>query len=100
MNGAEIKEYREKLAMTQEQFAEALGVARNTIARWERDAATPESPKMLGLAMKQLLLQRNRNYSRESVEKAYREIMENIENTRQILDNLTPAEMNLPNVVN
>lgn len=37
MNGKELKDYREKIGLTQEQLAEALQVASNTVSRWERD---------------------------------------------------------------
>ncbi len=37
MTGKELKEYREKIGVTQEQLSEALQVASNTVSRWERD---------------------------------------------------------------
>lgn len=57
MNGSEIRGYRERLKMTQAQLGEALNVARNTIARWERDELQPENPAMLKLALDQLEMQ-------------------------------------------
>lgn len=57
MNGSEIRGYRERLKMTQVQLGEALNVARNTIARWERDELQPENPAMLKLALDQLEMQ-------------------------------------------
>ena len=36
MEGFELREWREGAELTQEQLAEWLGVAANTIARWER----------------------------------------------------------------
>lgn len=42
MTGKELKEYREKIGLTQEQLSEALQVASNTVSRWEReDRAIP-----------------------------------------------------------
>lgn len=36
VDGSELKERRESLGFTQERLAAALGVAANTVARWER----------------------------------------------------------------
>ena len=40
MTGDEVRRVRRALGMTQRTFAEAVGVARNTVARWERDELT------------------------------------------------------------
>lgn len=40
----QILELRVRLKMTQEAFAEHLGVARNTVARWEMGANLPRGP--------------------------------------------------------
>lgn len=39
--GKRIKELREKMQMTQEQFAKVLGVSFSTINRWENEAHEP-----------------------------------------------------------
>ncbi len=49
MTPKDIKRLRERLGMTQEQFAERLGVARETVARWEIGANAPR-----GLSLKAL----------------------------------------------
>jgi transcriptional regulator with XRE-family HTH domain len=54
MNGTELRAYRDRMGFTQAQLGEALSVARNTIARWERDELQPENPAMLKLALEQL----------------------------------------------
>ena len=36
VSGADIKSLRKKLGLTQVEFASLLGVAPNTVARWER----------------------------------------------------------------
>lgn len=41
-----IAVYRECLSMTQEELAAEIGVARNTLARWEVDRHVP-SPQMI-----------------------------------------------------
>jgi transcriptional regulator with XRE-family HTH domain len=37
MDGSELRRIRERLGWTQRRLAEELGVAENTVARWERD---------------------------------------------------------------
>lgn len=50
MTGQDIRTKRLHLGMTQAQLGEALGINKNTIARWERDELTPQSTEMLRLA--------------------------------------------------
>ena len=54
MTGEQIKERRSKLGMTQSELAEALGVAVNTVSRWELGTSPPEGARMLALALTQL----------------------------------------------
>jgi len=49
MNGKELKEKRNNLALTQEQLASELNITGNTVARWERDEM--KIPPFLHLAM-------------------------------------------------
>ena len=42
-----LKEFREKLNMTQKQFSEFLGIAQTTIARYEKDKVKPTSTVIL-----------------------------------------------------
>ena len=37
MNGLQLRKIRTVLGLTQSQFAERVGVHKNTVARWERD---------------------------------------------------------------
>jgi transcriptional regulator with XRE-family HTH domain len=37
MKGKELRGIRERLKLTQVEFAERVGVTSNTVARWERD---------------------------------------------------------------
>ena len=37
VTGAEVRRIRKQLALTQRELAKQLGVAENTVARWERD---------------------------------------------------------------
>lgn len=49
-----IKQIREKLDLTQSELGECLGVAKNTVARWERGDLIP--PKVAEMAAEYLLL--------------------------------------------
>ena len=49
-----LKQIRYKLDLSQERFARRLGVATNTVARWERGLLAP--PKVAELAAEYLLL--------------------------------------------
>lgn len=48
--GEKLAALRRKKAMTQEQLAEYLGVARQSVSRWEMDAAFPETEKLIRLS--------------------------------------------------
>jgi transcriptional regulator with XRE-family HTH domain len=52
MKGAELRKRREALGLTQQRLADRLGVARNTIARWERQERA--IPTYLDLALKSI----------------------------------------------
>lgn len=54
MSPEEIKTRRNKLGLTQGELAERLGVAIDTVARWESGTSAPESGPMLDLALKRL----------------------------------------------
>lgn len=49
MNGKELRKKRNDLDLTQEQLADELQVAANTVARWERDEM--KIPPFLHLAL-------------------------------------------------
>lgn len=42
-----LKEFREKIGMTQNQLSESLGIAQTTIARYEKDKVKPTSTVIL-----------------------------------------------------
>jgi DNA-binding transcriptional regulator YiaG len=44
MQGKELRAIRNRLKLTQAQFAEQIGVTTNTVARWERDEVTIREP--------------------------------------------------------
>lgn len=48
--GETIKEYREKRNMTQEFVAEAIGVSRQAVSKWETGSSDPSTANLLALA--------------------------------------------------
>lgn len=44
MTGEELRRVRRRLGLTQVQLAERLGVAANSVARWERDEVPIREP--------------------------------------------------------
>ncbi|MCI0622304.1 MAG: helix-turn-helix domain-containing protein [Acidobacteria bacterium] len=58
MQPAELKAARKKLGMTQPQLADALGVDRVSVARWE--TGTRRIPPMLRLALKAIQMERRK----------------------------------------
>jgi DNA-binding transcriptional regulator YiaG len=44
MKGKELRAIRDRLKLTQVQFAELVGVTSNTVARWERDEVAMREP--------------------------------------------------------
>lgn len=52
--GERLRARRRAMRLTQAALAEAIGVAANTIARWERGEQRIEHPRLLDLAMARL----------------------------------------------
>lgn len=48
--GEKITEERKELGLTQQQFADELGVTRQAVSRWESDLAFPETEKLIKLS--------------------------------------------------
>lgn len=48
--GEKIAEERKKLELTQQQFAEKLGVTRQAVSRWESDLAFPETDTLITMS--------------------------------------------------
>ena len=48
--GEALKAYRQNCGMTQEYVAEALGVSRQAVSKWETGAAEPSTSNLLALA--------------------------------------------------
>lgn len=45
--GAKIQEYRKKAGLSQEEFAEKIGVTRQAVSKWETDRAYPDLDKLV-----------------------------------------------------
>jgi transcriptional regulator with XRE-family HTH domain len=54
MDGKEIRRKRKMLGMSQEALAAALGVSRNTVARWENLKMKVEHGKLIEIALNYL----------------------------------------------
>ena len=54
----DIRAYRKRLRMTQEELAEALGVHPQTISNWERGAQPIQHPHIVRLALERLAAKR------------------------------------------
>lgn len=52
MTGAQLKKQREDMGLSQADLADALGVNKMTVSRWEREIQTP--PPYLELALAEL----------------------------------------------
>ena len=48
--GEALKDHRQRCGMTQEYVAEALGVSRQAVSKWETGAAEPSTSNLLALA--------------------------------------------------
>ena len=64
-----IRQTREKLKLTQAELGKHLGVAGNTVARWERGISSPERPEMLALALLGLTVKLRNVQTREKIRK-------------------------------
>lgn len=69
-----IRETREKLKLTQAEIGKHLGVAGNTVARWERGISSPEYPEMLELALLGLEVKMRDVKTRDKIRKLETEI--------------------------
>lgn len=62
-----LKQIREALDMSQSEFAEELGVAKNTVARWEWGDLIP--PRLAELAAEYLLIKHRKKRQRRRDDK-------------------------------
>lgn len=54
MTGADLRERRERLGLSQSALASKLGTTQNTVSRWELGTLPMERPQMLDLALRAL----------------------------------------------
>ena len=82
MEGNEVRQLRNLLQLTQSGMAQALGVASNTIARWERgELRIPDSvvPKLLGMAVNGPTASVISSHDEVARDPHYREILKGLE---------------------
>lgn len=48
--GENLRLMRKARNLTQEQFAEALGVSRQAVSKWEADSGYPEAEKLIAIS--------------------------------------------------
>lgn len=48
--GEKIQKFRKEAGMSQEEFAEQMGVSRQAVSRWERDNGYPETEKLIKIS--------------------------------------------------
>ena len=77
--GEKIAALRKKKNLTQEQLAEVLNVSRQSVSRWEMDAAFPETEKLIKLSR---LLECSIDYL----------LNENIENSKEVNMNVSVGD--------
>ena len=83
MIGENIKKFREKLGLSQEDLANKIGMHSNTIARWERDEVSPRGTSMwklaeaLNISAASLLTGDINTPTKEQEEKEYVEYIQN-----------------------
>jgi transcriptional regulator with XRE-family HTH domain len=75
MNAVEIRERRRKLGLTQSELGVKIGVASNTISRWELGDVVPEHPKLIDLAFKALEYEAGYPVKVESPEESFEHSM-------------------------
>ncbi len=83
-----IRQTRENLKLTQVELAEYLGVASNTIARWERGDATPESVKLVELALFGLEIRLREVKTRQKIRKLEKQARKYVRKTDEILNRM------------
>lgn len=82
MNSIDVKKIREDLELTQQGFANLLGVDRRTVVNWEQGKKIPESK----IKMFALLLEGKKNGSESGLQKDEIKTVPSTDLTREILE--------------
>lgn len=82
MNSIDVKKIREDLELTQQGFANLLGVDRRTVVNWEQGKKIPESK----IKMFALLLEGKKNGSESGLQKDEIKTTPSTDLTREILE--------------
>ncbi len=92
MKAEEIRAKRIELELTQVELGTRLGVAGNTIARWERGELAVEHPEMLRLALSALSEQVGNRQKRGGAERRnaqlQAETMDNLQKAGEIIERI------------
>ena len=97
--GAVLKEHRKKNRLTQQDFAEALHVTRNTVINWEADKSKPdydlipEICALLGIRLYELFRMEAENNLTEQEDRILRNIRSLKPSTRKALDKMIDTLM-------
>ncbi len=87
-NGSDLRTFRERLGLTQEQLGNVIDVPRNTIARWEREELPIAKERQLELALSSIL--------RPSVERRFEIVFSDDEEEGSIECGFCGARLKLP----
>lgn len=102
MLGKQLKEYRRREGMSQQQLADELGVSRQSVVRWEKESNTPSDHELkkisdlLGLSAQQLLNEDETTVSEETtvsgVEEAINDISYGVTEQKKILEEISSKQ--------
>lgn len=97
MLGNRLLEYRRREGMSQQQLAEKLGVARSTVARWEKENNAPSVPEikkisdLLGLSEQELFSEEDRveDDTVSDLEETISDISYGVNEQRKVLEEIS-----------
>ena len=82
MNGLDVKKIREEFNLTQQGFANYIGVDRRTVVNWEQGRVIPESK----VKLLEFLIEGKRNGLESGLQKTEVKVVPSVDMTREILE--------------